>query len=487
MQQWHACGPPPSTQRPQLLGGNPPSTLRAPPSTLRAGPPPSTLRPGPPPSTLRAGPPSAQRLGPPPTQRPERPSGISTPPAPPSTVRPQLSPPPELQHLGPAGAKTLNWYVNRPLHPRAGAAGAVPFTASGPEEELDLRLQLEAECDGVESRGYVHSEVINEHPSELPDFDRRMWVVDPFYGWRTQDPEVDFDLRRKPLHLMPTSGWTPEVCKLPPDATTGAKLPDAPRRSGREAVGDGAEADAATEEPPTSAPARTWIQWLTGTSAPAPPSPPPPKPPLPSGRQMMPSKQDPVPDEPPQRPLPSWPELRQLLEPEMNAAGIAWEDVDDHLWNELLSVGELRRAVQRPKEFPDRLAQLSARVSNEDTVKIEALLSPSKRKKAQPQTPPQTLPPPRVPLPPQDSAPTSAVPAAPARLPPKQVPQEPEITAGGVADPLAKPVWTPQDDSAPAPEEGSCGAIEDLEQKPKKKKKDKSKKGKKEEDGCHVS
>ncbi|CAK9074996.1 unnamed protein product [Durusdinium trenchii] len=352
-----------------------------------------------------------------------------------------------------------------------------------------------AECDGVESRGYVHSEVINEHPSELPDFDRRMWVVDPFYGWRTQDPEVDFDLRRKPLHLMPTSGWTPEVCKLPPDATTGAKLPDAPRRSGREAVGDGAEADAATEEPPTSAPARTWIQWLTGTSAPAPPSPPPPKPPLPSGRQMMPSKQDPVPDEPPQRPLPSWPELRQLLEPEMNAAGIAWEDVDDHLWNELLSVGELRnlrvvrgeggqagsrrRAVQRPKEFPDRLAQLSARVSNEDTVKIEALLSPSKRKKAQPQTPPQTLPPPRVPLPPQDSAPTSAVPAAPARLPPKQVPQEPEITAGGVADPLAKPVWTPQDDSAPAPE--------DLEQKPKKKKKDKSKKGKKEEDGCHVS
>ena len=88
--RWHACGPPPSTQRPQLLGGNPPSTLRAPPSTLRAGPPPSTLRPGPPPSTLRAGPPSAQRLGPPPTQRPERPSGISTPPAPPSTVRPQL-------------------------------------------------------------------------------------------------------------------------------------------------------------------------------------------------------------------------------------------------------------------------------------------------------------------------------------------------------------------------------------------------------------
>eukprot|EP00913_Durusdinium_trenchii_P024429 g22932.t1 len=343
--------------------------------------------------------------------RPEkRPSGISTPPAPPSTVRPQLSPPPELQHLGPAGAKTLNWYVNRPLHPRAGAAGAVPFTASGPEEELDLRLQLEAECDGVESRGYVHSEVINEHPSELPDFDRRrghggMWVVDPFYGWRTQDPEVDFDLRRKPLHLMPTSGWTPEVCKLPPDATTGAKLPDAPRRSGREA------------EPPTSAPARTWIQWLTGTSAPAPPSPPPPKPPLPSGRQMMPSKQDPVPDEPPQRPLPSWPELRQLLEPAPRPRWTRRATAADAPFvlpklmpvQPLLSVGELRRAVQRPKEFPDRLAQLSARVSNEDTVKIEddraALLSPSKRKKAQPQTPPQTLPPPRVPLPPQECTP----------------------------------------------------------------------------------
>ncbi|CAE7436943.1 unnamed protein product [Symbiodinium necroappetens] len=59
-------------------------------------------------------------------------------------------------------------------------------------------------------------------------------------------------------------------------------------------------------------------------------------------------------------PEPSPAELRERLEPELVAAGLSWDEVDEHLWSELRSVGELRRAAAYPHTFPRRLAALCA-------------------------------------------------------------------------------------------------------------------------------
>ncbi|CAJ1442749.1 unnamed protein product [Effrenium voratum] len=198
--------------------------------TYASGParPPSTVRPLPP-STVR---PSSQ-----------------TRPPPPQTIGPARTGPRPIasSRLRPAGADTLNWHANRQLHPHASPRR----TGLSAEEQLEEQLALEAECGGVELRGgYVPAEVLNEHPSELASFDRRMWAKDPFYGWRTQEQDA--------------------VPKSPP-----LRAPHP------------LQAEAPVSVPTAAAPAPTWMEWLTGAPPPEPEPDVPVAPvPLPSARSL---------------------------------------------------------------------------------------------------------------------------------------------------------------------------------------------------------
>merc|ERR1711879_98168 len=59
---------------------------------------------------------------------------------------------------------------------------------------LERQLQLESTMDGCEdvtmqrvvADGLGHPEGRTWHPSNMPAWNRREWVDDPFYGWRTQ-------------------------------------------------------------------------------------------------------------------------------------------------------------------------------------------------------------------------------------------------------------------------------------------------------------
>ncbi|CAE7231921.1 unnamed protein product [Symbiodinium sp. CCMP2456] len=298
----------------------PPTTLTGPPQTLRAPCPPSTVRPRPPP--------------PPGTVRP----------APSRTIvsKTRASNPRQ------AGTTTMKWYAGREKHPSAGYT----FDAQNlsEEERLEKQLQLEAECNGVESGGYVAAEALNEHPSALPGFDRRLWSADPFYAWRTQEELCDESVTPVP-HLQRDN------CR-PGHQEAAQPSPDMIARP-KELT--------QVQEPDS------WLHWFQARKQP-PPAPPQPRPsaPLPSSASMAPRwDKEKAPDcgklatamEPAQTPLlpePSPAELRERLEPELVAAGLSWDEVDEHLWSELRSVGELRRAAAYPHTFPRRLAALCA-------------------------------------------------------------------------------------------------------------------------------
>lgn len=367
----------------------PPSTLRGP---TQAPPPPTTwspAHPGPPPGTLRP-----------------------NPPGPPNQTLPPRTPIDVPNQWGAAGAKTLNWYANRQLHPHAERRQrVVPRNA---EEELEQQLQLEAESDGVECIGYVPSEVLNEHPSELPDFDRRMWAADPFYGWRTQEKEIKDVVKQ--LQLNPPSRRTTEVPLVSLEET--AQEPKA--------------------EP-------TWMQWFMGDSPPeaavevfeiAPKSM------LPHAKELVFNPQERLERQQFQGelPSPSLVELRPILEPEMAAAGIAWDDVDSQLWEELDFAGELRRAASKPHEFPGRLRKLSVRFSQHPPISIslQALVHETS-------------------------------------------PQHQEVPSSSQAQQIAGP------ETSETPGEGTFErTLQGQEQKLKKKKKDKNKKDNKDE-GCQIT
>lgn len=75
--------------------------------------------------------------------------------------------------------------------PGYGGGGTVAVLAGGSGAfDVDRQRELEEGCDGVESRGGQRTlaQVQDEHPSNMDWFNRRQWVKDPFYGWRTQDP-----------------------------------------------------------------------------------------------------------------------------------------------------------------------------------------------------------------------------------------------------------------------------------------------------------
>lgn len=235
-------------------------------------------------------------------------------------------------------------------------------------------MQMEAELDGVECFGYVSSEVMNEHPSELPDFDRRMWAADPFYGWRTQER----DIRETMLNMAkPMDHATVSTLSPPP------KVGQDPGR-----VGDFPP----SKELPLR-PEQTWMNWFMGSpQQPAAEPPRAPKSMLPHAKHLLRKEESDDADIP--RPSPSAAALRPILEPEMLAAGMAWDDVDERLWEELHSVGELRRAAAKPQEFPGRLRQFSAHLSGRPPVSmpLEALLpkgSPKSTKPVQKEVDPQ--------------------------------------------------------------------------------------------------
>lgn len=386
----------------------PPSTLGGP---TQPPPPPKTwspVRPGPPPGTWR-------------------PPGPPGPPGPPSQTLPPRTPI-DPNQWGAAGAKTLNWYANRQLHPHAERPRVV--AARSAEEELEQRLQLEAESDGVECIGYVPSEVLNEHPSELPDFDRRMWAADPFYGWRTQEKDIQDVV--KPLQLNPGPSRRPTELPATAPQVTPLSLEE-------------------TAQEPTGP---TWMQWFMGDSPPeaaAQVFEMPQKSMLPHAKELVFNPQERLERQhvekfPGELPSPSLAELRPILEPEMAAAGIAWDDVDGELWEELDFAGELRRAASKPHEFPGRLRKLSVRFSQHPPISIplEALLVH--------ETSPQ-----------HQEVPSSSQ---------AQVP----IAGGGP-------------ETSETPGEGTFERTlqEGQEQKPKKKKKDKNKKDNKDDEGCQIT
>lgn len=241
--------------------------------------------------------------------------------------------------------------------------------ARSPEEELEQQLQMEAELDGVECLGYVSSEVMNEHPSELPDFDRRMWAVDPFYGWRTQERDIHETMSMaKPMDHTTVSTLSPQ----PPSKDPGDDFRDP------------------SKDLPLQ-PDQTWMNWFMGSPQPAEEPPRAQKSMLPHAKHLLRKEES---DDFVPRPSPSAAALRPILEPEMLAAGMAWNDLDQRLWEELHSVGELRRAAAKPQEFPGRLRQFSAHFSGRPPVSmpLEALLpkgSPKSTKPGQKEVDPQ--------------------------------------------------------------------------------------------------
>lgn len=229
-------------------------------------------------------------------------------------------------------------------------------------------MQMEAELDGVECLGYVSSEVMNEHPSELPDFDRRMWAVDPFYGWRTQDRDIHETISM----AKPMDRATVSTLRLQP-----------PKDPGRDDFRD------PSKDLPLQ-PEQTWMNWFRGSPQEIAAEPPrAEKSMLPHAKHLLRKENDEI-DEMPERlskgPSPSAAALRPILEPEMLAAGMAWHDVDQRLWEELHAVGELRRAAAKPQEFPGRLRQFSAHLSGRPpvSIRLEALLPQGSPKSAQP-------------------------------------------------------------------------------------------------------
>lgn len=198
-------------------------------------------------------------------------------------------------------------------------------------------MQMEAELDGVECLGYVSSEVMNEHPSELPDFDRRMWAVDPFYGWRTQERDIHETMSMaKPMDHTTVSTLSPQ----PPSKDPGDDFRDP------------------SKDLPLQ-PDQTWMNWFMGSPQPAEEPPRAQKSMLPHAKHLLRKEES---DDFVPRPSPSAAALRPILEPEMLAAGMAWNDLDQRLWEELHSVGELRRAAAKPQEFPGSFLHISAGV-----------------------------------------------------------------------------------------------------------------------------
>ena len=61
---------------------------------------------------------------------------------------------------------------------------------------VERQLELEYECDGTETDKTRHAcrEAGVGHPSRLPEFNRREWSADPFYGWRTQERSAVVDV-----------------------------------------------------------------------------------------------------------------------------------------------------------------------------------------------------------------------------------------------------------------------------------------------------
>ncbi|CAE7553783.1 TANC1 [Symbiodinium sp. CCMP2592] len=256
----------------------------------------------------------------------------------------------------PGGLKSASWHGHHEVVCPPDSFDAQNLSE---EERLERQLQLEAECNGVESGGYVAAEALNEHPSALPGFDRRLWSADPFYAWRTQE------LQEESVASMPmkqTMGPAPHIqrddCR-PPGRHQESAEPSQPMMERKEVV----------QEP------ASWLHWFQAGEKPSPPPPklqPRPSAPLPSSASMaprwdkekvampIPAASAPAATPTPLLPEPSPAELRERLEPELVAAGLSWDEVDEHLWSELRSVGELRRAAAYPHTFPRRLAALCA-------------------------------------------------------------------------------------------------------------------------------